>query len=359
MSAPNFAWDGYTDADGISSSFIEPTFDNPRRVHTPNDDRGPRLPMDPPKRSPEQVLAAEVLLKAWNDATGRTYLDDCSKVSRALRTEAWAFLTAEMPDARAARRQLFTGLLGVDDDFFRAAAARQLGQCSSLHPEFDPYKAKKDQLMWVAPPRPSAKPARKGGVVTRRIVKPQPSDESKRPFAPEPVPAPEPVSPPEPPKPKPKRRPKKKRKTGSKGPGRPRKNTKPPIRYKFYQSLLRPLLAEARQRRDTHRRPEPIDNTVLRHVGESQNELPPTDPNPCADGTRIAQVLGLLEAHPDGLSITELQERLPTFSRTRITNSVFYLRRNLGQPIVMKYNRYRLLPRAEWVAETNSPTAGT
>lgn len=320
MSAPNYAWDGYADSKGVPNCYIEPAFDNPRRIHTPSDDRGPRPTNSPPARSPEQTLAAEVLLKAWNDATGRGFVHDSSKVAKALRTEAWAFLTAEMPDPRAARRQLFTALLGLDDDSFRAAAVRKLGQCPSLRPEFDPLRAKKGQLMWVPPARAVVKP--------RTNPKPKPA-------------------------PKPEKKPKQER-----APAPTRKPT-PPTRYKFYQSLLGPLLAEARQRRDTKRPPIPIDNTVLRHVGDRQNELPPTDPHPCSEGTRIAQVLELLKEHPDGLTISELHERLPTFSRTRITNSVFYLRRSLCQPIVMKHNRYRLLPRAEWVAETNSPTTGT
>lgn len=280
MSAPNFAWDGYTDAEGISNSFIEPTFDNPRRIHTPNDDRGPRPTDSVQPRSPEQVLAAHVLYTAWQDATGSNFLNSWAGNVRGIRREAWAFLTAKMPDPRAARRQLFASLLDLDDDILREAAERRLGKCPSVPLDFNPIE---------------------------RIPK------------------------------------------GS------RQRTEPPVG----PGAIGALIAEARQRRDTQRPPLPIDNAVLRHAGEPENKLPPHEPKPCVSGTSKAAVLAQLKKHPKGLTKAELHALIPTIPESRIVRIVCSLRRELDQPIVTESYRYRLLSRAEWVAETNSTTAGT
>ena len=84
------------------------------------------------RESPERQLAAAVLLQAWEDAsaTPRTakYSKGCGMTPEELVQDARRFLTAKAPRPWARQRQLFTGLLSLDDEVIRRKAVALFGE---------------------------------------------------------------------------------------------------------------------------------------------------------------------------------------------------------------------------------------
>lgn len=136
--SPNHSWGGRGKSDGVSNYFIEAPFDNPNRIHAQTKDWNLNPHPGAPERTAEQRLAAEVLLLAWLDATTANYITSSAGNACGIRLEARAFLTAKLPDPRAARRQLFTSILSLDDDAVRERAEQRLGPCPSVPPNYDP-----------------------------------------------------------------------------------------------------------------------------------------------------------------------------------------------------------------------------